>query len=78
MRPVVLKCSLCMRVQEHEETEVGQGIWSDLRVFLIKYDLRPIDVVFSHTFCPECAHAYRNALLYGTPQSLKVSGDVGS
>lgn len=78
MRPVVWKCSLCRRVQDEGETEVGQGIWSDLRVFLVKRDLRPIDVDFSQTFCPECAHAYRNAVLYGTPQSPKVSRNAGS
>ncbi|MGH7206778.1 MAG: hypothetical protein ACREI2_11285 [Nitrospiraceae bacterium] len=78
MSPVVPKCPLCRRVRDDRGTEAGQGSWDDLRVFLIKYDLRPIDVDFSHTFCPECAQAYRNALLYGTTQSLTVSGDAGS
>ena len=78
MSPVVPKCSICRRVRDDGGTEVGQETWGGLQDFLIKYDLRPIDVDFSHTFCPECAQAYRNALLYRTPQALKVSSDAGS
>ncbi|HKW86724.1 MAG TPA: hypothetical protein VJM82_06620 [Nitrospiraceae bacterium] len=78
MNPVVPKCSLCRRVRDDGGTEAGQGTWSDLRGFLIKYDIRPIDVDFSQTFCPECDQAYRNALLYGTLEPLTVSGDAGS
>ena len=76
MSPVVAKCSICRRVRDDGGTEVGQGTWGDLTNFLIKYDLRPIDVDFSHTDCPECAQAYRNALLYRTPQSQAVSSDA--
>ena len=78
MSPVISKCSLCRRVQDNGGAEVGPGSWGDLQGFLIKYDLRPIDIVISHTFCPECFPDYRNALLYRMPQALKVSGDAGS
>ena len=78
MSPVVPKCPICRRVRDETGTETGQGTWSDLQGFLIKYDLRSIDVDFSNTFCPECSQAYRNALLYMTLEPLTVSGNVGS
>ena len=60
MRQVVPICCFCEKVRDDTEAEPGGGMWQDFKIYMAAYRLRPEEVMFSHTYCPECLSYYRN------------------
>ncbi len=71
MTRLVPLCSLCRRVRDDEGTGFGQGDWGDVLAYMKRHRLAPSDLVFSHTYCPDCCLFYRQLMSYGSSdQSL--------
>jgi hypothetical protein len=62
MRLVVPICCFCEKVRDDTGTERGGGLWQDFKFYMAIYMLRPEEVMFSHTYCPECLSYYRDFL----------------
>lgn len=54
IKPILPVCCFCQKIRDDTGTEVGQGIWQDLQVYLVARKLRSEDISFSHTYCRAC------------------------
>ena len=58
MRLVVM-CCLCEKVYDDVENEIGNGRWKERKWYLAQYMLRPADIRFFRSYCPDCLESYR-------------------
>jgi hypothetical protein len=62
MRPIVAMCCFCEKLRDDTGTEPGRGLWQDFKFYMARHMLRPEEVMFSHTYCPDCLSSYRDFL----------------
>jgi len=54
-------CCVCGKIRNDDGAGQGPGTWQRLDQYLLRHS----DAEFSHTFCPECFHEYRQKNLPG-------------
>lgn len=75
MRLVVM-CCLCEKVYDDVENEAGKERWKERKWYLARHMLRPADIRFSHSYCPDCLESYRAFLRLpqGDPRASQKEG----
>lgn len=56
---LVIMCCLCEKVYDDMENDIGNGRWKERKLYLAQCMLRPADIRFSHSYCPDCLESYR-------------------
>lgn len=75
MRRIVPICCFCEKVRDDSGTESGRGPWQEFTFFMAAYMLGPDEVMFSHTYCPDCLLLYRGVL--ASPKNALNRNDTG-
>jgi len=75
MRLVVM-CCLCEKVYDDVENKIGDGRWKERKWYLAHYMLRPADIRFFRSYCPDCLESYRAFLRLpqGDPRAPQKEG----
>lgn len=75
MKRIVPICCFCEKVRDDGGAEPGRGLWQEFTFYMAAYKLGPEEVMFSHTYCPDCLSIYRRIL--ASPERVLNRNDKG-
>ena len=61
MRQILLICCFCEKVHDGARPAVGEGQWQDMTLYTVSRGLRPQNIIFAYSCCPNCLTAWNRA-----------------
>jgi hypothetical protein len=69
MSQILPICCFCEKVHDDTRTEVGEGLWQDMKISAVSGGLRPQNTIFAYSCCPDCLTDDPGAIAFRTRRS---------
>ncbi len=73
MKQILPICCFCEKVRDDAETGAGEGLWQDMKVYMVSRGLRPLKTAFAYGCCPDCLTDDPRAIAFRTRRSRSGS-----
>jgi hypothetical protein len=73
MKKILPICCFCEKVRDDAGTEAGEGLWQDMKIYMVSRGLRPLTTSFAYGCCPDCLTDDPRATAFRTRRSQSGS-----
>lgn len=69
MKQIPLICCFCEKVHDGEETETGEVLWQDMKIYTVSRGIKPLNTIFAYSCCSDCLTDEPHAIAFRSRRS---------